>query len=115
MLCKISLDSSRGTAVSCEQILTFEKWFFKHQVVNIEPPSEARMIITKAYIATLLQRQQLLNLLLHAAGDVLVYVDQPQHARASERERKILNRPTDRKPCVRIFVIWLQVIHRGKH
>ena len=71
------------------------------------------MIITKAHVAAFLQRQQLLHLLLHAAGDVLVYVDKPEHARAPERERKILNRPTDRKPCVGIFIIWLQVIHRG--
>ena len=94
-------------------MLTFEKWFFKHQIVNVEPPSESCVIITKAHISTLLQWQQLLHLLLHAAGDVLVHVDQPHHAGAAERERKILDGPVNWKPCVGIFVIRLQVIHLG--
>ena len=36
------------------KIHTFEKRFFKHQVVNIKPPRKARMIVTKAHIATFL-------------------------------------------------------------
>ena len=92
---------------------TFEKRFFKHQVVNIKPPRKARMIVTKAHIATFLQRQELLNFLLDTAGDVLVNVYQADHARTPEGEGKELNGSRDREARVRVLVVRLQVVHAG--
>ena len=93
---------------------TFEKRFFKHQVVNIKPPRKARMIVTKAHIATFLQRQELLNFLLDTAGDVLVNVYQADHARTPEGEGKELNGSRDREARVRVLVVRLQVVHSAQ-
>ena len=90
---------------------TFEKRFFKHQVIYIKPPRKARMIVTKAHIATFLQRQELLDFLLDTAGDVLVNVYQADHTRTPEGEGKELYGPGDRESRVRVLVVRLQVVH----
>ena len=92
-------------------IHTFKKRFFKHQVINIKPPRKARMIVTKAHVATFFQRQELLNFLLDTAGDVLVNVYQADHTRTPEGEGKELDGPGDREARVRVLVVRLQVVH----
>ena len=94
-----------------KELHTFEKRFFKHQVVNIKSSRKARMIVTKAHITTFLQRQELLNFLLNTAGDVLVNVYQADHARTPEGEGKELDGSVDREARVRVLVIRLQVVH----
>ena len=44
---------------------------------------------------------------------MLVDVDQPQHIRAAEGERKVLDRPRDREARVGVLILGLQVVHAG--
>ena len=69
------------------------------------------MIITKAYIATFLKRQQLFNFLLNTACNVLVDIDQANHTWTPECKGKILNWFVHREARVGVLVVWLQVIH----
>ena len=49
---------------------------------------------------------------LYTASDVLVNVNESEHARAPESESKILNWSVYRKTRIGIFIVGLQVIHR---
>ena len=92
-------------------VLTFEERFFEHQIVNIEPSGESRVIITKANVATLLQGQELLNFFLNTARDVLINVYQAHNRGTPEGQGKVLDRPADWEASVRVLVVGLQVVH----
>ena len=69
------------------------------------------MVITEAHVSALLERQQLLHLLLDAARDVLVDVDEAHHARAAEGDGEVLDGPRHGEARVRVLVVGLEVVH----
>merc|ERR550517_2132807 len=104
-------DQSGVLLTNCR--LTFEEGFLQDEVVDVESASESGVVVRKADIARLLQREELFHLLLDAGRNVLVHVDQPQHVRAAKGEGKVLDRPRDGEARVGVLILGLQVVHAG--
>merc|ERR550517_1117205 len=79
-------DQSGVLLTNCR--LTFEEGFLQDEVVDVESASESGVVVRKADIARLFQREE------------LFHVDQPQHVRAAKGEGKVLDRPRDGEACV---------------
>ena len=90
-----------------EWTVSFEEWLLQHQIEYIKPARKARLVITKANVTTLLEGQELLYPLLHAAGDMLVNVDQSYYVWRPEGQSKVLYGPVDRKAGAAVLVAGL--------